>query len=171
MRSQAHGSLEDSNLAAGAFDAALSSISAMHPGRASILFNLSTARLTSYQLSRNLVHLERGISASENAVLLAPDGCALRASYLCTLSSSLLSRFEHLEESADLDRAVSTAFEVTVTQTPEGHSQRCALFNNLADTLLARFQQWKDSDDLDLALTIYQDAIGFAPSGHPHHAA
>jgi hypothetical protein len=88
------------------------------------------------------------VAASDEAVLLTPEGHSERVIRLSELSDSLQIRFQRTGNMADLDRAIEVAYH-SVALTPRGHHERAQTLATLSISLLPKFQFLLNLDDLD----------------------
>ncbi|KAJ7441344.1 CHAT domain-containing protein [Mycena galericulata] len=100
------------------------------------------------------------------AVALTPDGHPNKPSWLNSLGSSLLSRFEGLGDLNDLTQSVVIK-EAAVALTPAGHLEKPTRLNNLGTSLLRRFKQLGDLGDLTQSVSRFEAAVDLTLDGHP----
>jgi hypothetical protein len=88
--------------------------------------------------------LNRSIQVCEEAVKLTPDGHPDKPGWFNSLGNSLLGRFEHLGDVADLNRSIQVK-EEAVKLTPDGHPDKPGRFNTLGNSLVRKFDRLQDA--------------------------
>ncbi|ALG06384.1 CHAT domain-containing protein [Kibdelosporangium phytohabitans] len=121
-----------------------------HPKRASILNNLGTALLTTFERIRSADDLAEAISVLREAVAEAEYDFAWS-----TLSQALRHRFELSRDASDLDDAVDAARQALIAT---GEGAIAPLWSNLGATLHDRFAHSGAPADLDEAITALRRA-------------
>jgi hypothetical protein len=129
------------------------------------LNNLDSSFLRRFEHSRDLVDIDRAVSAHKQAVHLTPDGHAEEPCHLNSLGSSLTCRFECSRDLIDIDRAVSV-HERAVHLTPDGHVDKPCRLNNLGNSFLVRFNHSEELVDIDKAISAHERAVHLTPNSH-----
>ncbi|KAF7366233.1 hypothetical protein MVEN_00500600 [Mycena venus] len=137
-----------------------------HPGKPSLLNDLSILFISRFEQLGDLNDLNQSILRIEAAVTLTPDGHSNKPSLLNNLGNSLLARFERLGDLNDLNQSVLRK-EAAVALTPDGHSNKPSLLNNLGNSLLSCFERLGDLDDLNQSVLRFEAAVALTPDGHP----
>ncbi|QRV88513.1 TPR-like protein [Ceratobasidium sp. AG-Ba] len=110
--------------------------------------------------------LDRALELQMQAADIAPDNHPNKPSYLTRLASSLIQRYEPLDEPAYLGRALGLqrqAIEFTSDEHPD-KSNRLAC---LARLLALQFERTGNSGDLDCAAEIQAQVVDLVPDSHP----
>ncbi|KIJ23996.1 hypothetical protein M422DRAFT_275317 [Sphaerobolus stellatus SS14] len=153
--------------------------------KSNMLNNLGAAFHCQFEQSGNLTDIDKAIIAGTDSVNLTPDGYVMKAGSIVSgkeavnltdnnhtnkadslnnLGTSLLSRFEHLGEIKDLDKAI-IAHQKAITLTPDGNTHKPNMLNSLGNALHSRFKQGENLTDIDKAIIAGQDAVNLTTDG------
>ncbi|KZV59768.1 TPR-like protein [Peniophora sp. CONT] len=95
-----------------------------------------------------------------------PEGHPEVSTRLHDLGASLETRFRHIGELADLERAIAL-FRNAINLTPTGHPNMAGRLVDLGIALLGRFQHVGGLSNLNEAIANYRRANELTPEGHP----
>ena len=115
-----------------------------------------------------ITDIEEAVSTTRGVVEIYPP--KERLDFLCRLSRLLLSRFQSLHHSADLERA-SKLHQDILELSSLGHPEPASLLHDFALCLSERFGQQGVSDDLDRAIALTYSALDLRPPGDPDRPA
>jgi len=104
-------------------------------------------------LQDDVEDINHAISTLYDAADQMPVDHPRRYACLSNLGNSLLARFELLQESADIDNAVS-----------EGHADRAGCHSNLGMALAKRFEYRGYLEDINNAILSFEEACNITPS-------
>jgi tetratricopeptide (TPR) repeat protein len=124
---------------------------AEHPNTLSVRHHLAGAYLSAGRV-------DAAIDLSEQALAFTSASDRSRPSYLSTLGTALLVRFERTGSTADLERAI-TVLDDAVAAAPSDQPGRAWLLNNLGHAFSSRFQRADNAADLDRAIAVFEEAI------------
>ncbi|KAK0447056.1 TPR-like protein [Armillaria borealis] len=155
-----------------------------HVDRADHLSDLGPAYLRRFVRSSKVEDINHAIVNLQNAVLLSPGnlpeaGCLsnVRAitfphdhvsnpAILNNLGGAYLTRFMHLGELRDIDKAVLLR-EKAVDQTEDDHADMPGRLSNWGHCFLTRFDRLRIPSDIDKALSILEIAVAITSEDHP----
>ncbi|KAI0059187.1 TPR-like protein [Artomyces pyxidatus] len=106
------------------------------------------------------------VESSREAVVARPPGHPSRAGFLNNLGTSLLSRFERIGRTEDLDEAIAPLREALVLRPPD-HPYHSLSLNNLAYALCSHFKECGIVEDLEEAIRHFREALALRPEGNP----
>ncbi|KAJ7910863.1 CHAT domain-containing protein [Mycena leptocephala] len=106
------------------------------------------------------------VSAAKAAVELIPDNHPDKPSWLSNLGTSLLYRFEHFSDVADINQSVAM-FTAAVGLSPESDPQKLWWLSNLGNSLRIRFERFGDLADLNQSVSKLEAVVQLAFDNHP----
>ena len=140
-----------------------------HPDHFIWLSNLGSALSAWYKRRGSINNLDRGITASEQALKSTPIHHTNRAISLNNLGSGLLGRYKLKGSLEDLNEAISI-LQLAVEARETDHPDSARALNNLGLALLNQYLRMGSMDVLNRAITTCENAIESTPSDHPDRA-
>jgi len=136
------------------------------------LNNLDSTFLCHLSSFKDLVDINRTISAHKWAIHLTPDGHADKPHHLNNFANLFLHHFECFKDILDIDRAIS-AHKQTVHLTLNGHADKAGCLSNLGRSFLYWFNHSVNPVDRSATVSHLQCAASCstAPSFTQFHAA
>ncbi|MEO3863683.1 CHAT domain-containing protein [Acrocarpospora sp. B8E8] len=132
-----------------------------HPRRASVLMNLTSALLVSYEAGSRRAELEHALTLAEEAVELDSAAGREDPGRIANLALAMRHRFKLTDQQDDLDRAVELARRsAQLTAGPD-------MLANLGSILRTRYARTHRPEDIVEAVEAGQAAVAGTPAHHP----
>ncbi|MEQ4720608.1 CHAT domain-containing protein [Nonomuraea sp. B19D2] len=132
------------------------------------LHNLSIALVARFRLARRAEDLDEALVTALESLRVIADR-PKRMIYQQHLASTLLTRFDHRRDRADLERAIDLLRQA-IAACPADHAERVVMLANLAGALIRGLQFDDAPDRCDEAVRILEEAARLAREGTPHWA-
>ena len=138
---------------------------ATHADRAARLSHLGLALESQARHTGRRAQLDEAVRYLRAATETGPEE-QLRTMFLSNVSNVLLTRFDWVGRTSDVDEAI-TALRGAVAGTPSPHPDQPMYLGNLAAALLTRFRYNDDPPDLAEAVDAGRHALALTPTDHP----
>ncbi len=144
---------------------ALRSLDADDPERAVAVAAYGALARRHFQHGSNTSALDTAVAAGE-AAADAVSTAGRRYAVLNSLSSTLITRYEHAEDPADLERAAEVADEA-LREAPEGSTPRYTAYAQLGIVSAHRYRSTSNVAELDTAMDLLDRALIAMPETAP----
>ena len=128
------------------------------------LNNMSTAMMFRFERFGNFADINEGILYLEKAIALVPGQYPQKHSWLNSLRSALLTRFESGKYAVDIDLAISSCWE-SIDLTSDDNLYLPAKLSNLGMALMHCSEYRRDVSDIDEAILVQRKTLGNSSDG------
>ncbi|TFY50540.1 hypothetical protein EVG20_g11460 [Dentipellis fragilis] len=129
-----------------------------------------------FDLLRDISNLDRAISILDNGVQLMPNTNPKKHNFLFSLGQACLTRFENLQQTVDLDKAIDSyvdhlisVLELAVMTVPGGSSQKLWLLCRLVSELSWHIDEFKQLADVDKIISAQAEVVELSADTDPDH--
>jgi hypothetical protein len=127
------------------------------------LHRVGNSFFNEFSRTKDLINIDKAITAFGGAVRLTPEGHADKSELLHNLGLSWTERFEVTGKFGDIEQAISFHNDA-LRLTPEGDSHKPQQLNNLGAAFIARFLRTGKLVDIDMAIAAQSDAVRLTPA-------